>query len=101
MQMDTYEKPLKNNGENNKAGKIIKKYIKINGTRQGIIIETLNQGNPILLFLHGGPGFPAYPIIKAHGLKLEKYFDVCYWDQRGTGMSYDVNEAKIPLTLEQ
>jgi len=99
--MDTYEKPLKNTGENNTAGKIMKKYIKINGTRQGMIIETLNQGNPILLFLHGGPGFPAYPIIKAHGLKLEKYFDVCYWDQRGTGMSYDVNEAKIPLTLEQ
>lgn len=64
-------------------------------------MESLNQGKPLLLFLHGGPGFPAYPIIKAHRLKLEQFFDVCYWDQRGTGMSYDAKEAEKLLTVEQ
>lgn len=101
MLLKSYEKPLKYKNETNSSGKVIKKYIKINGSRQGLIIETLNQEKPLLLFLHGGPGFPVYPVVKAHGLQLEKYFDVCYWDQRGTGMSFDEKEMKKPLTLEQ
>jgi pimeloyl-ACP methyl ester carboxylesterase len=97
----SYERPLKYAGEKQPAGSVVKKYININGARQGLIIESSNKGNPLLLFLHGGPGFPVYPIIKSHRLKLEKYFDVCYWDQRGTGMSYNAEEAKNPLTLKQ
>ncbi|MBY7142621.1 alpha/beta hydrolase [Virgibacillus sp. NKC19-3] len=90
------------NKENDEGSTTItKEYIEINGVEQGIIIESLNQNKPLLLFLHGGPGFPAYPVNKAHGLKLEQYFDVCYWDQRGTGMSYDAEEAKKGLTVEQ
>src|SRR5699024_477796 len=73
----------------------------INGARQGIIIESLNQGNPLILFLHGGPGFPVYPIVKAHGIRLEQFFDVCFWDQRGAGMSYQHKETDQPLTVEQ
>lgn len=76
-----------------------KEYIEINGVKQGIIVESINQEKPLLLFLHGGPGFPIYPIIKAHGAKLEQFFDVCYWDQRGTGMSYSKNDEG--LTVEQ
>lgn len=101
MLLKSYEKPLHYAGEEKPAGTMVKKYIHINGAKQGLIIETTNQQNPLLLFLHGGPGFPVYPLIKAHGLKLEKYFDVCYWDQRGTGMSYEGKEAKTPLTVEQ
>lgn len=77
-----------------------KKYLQVNGTKQGVIIESLDQGNPLLLFLHGGPGFPVYPTIKAHHVRLEKFFDVCYWDQRGTGMSYD-QSSEEPLSVEQ
>lgn len=96
MLLKSSEKPLKK-GE----GSSIKEYLQINGTRQGLIIESLNRGNPLLLFLHGGPGFPVYPLIKGHSISLEQYFDVCYWDQRGTGMSYDKNDASNPLTVEQ
>jgi len=87
--------------EKDGKGTVTKEYLNINGARQGLIIESLNQGNPSLLILHGGPGFPVYPIIKAHGLRLEQFFDVCYWDQRGTGMSYQIKEVKKPLTVEQ
>lgn len=87
------------NKEDNKT--ILKEYVEINGAEQGIIVESLNQNKPLLLFLHGGPGFPAYPINKAHGVSLEQYFDVCYWDQRGTGMSYDAETAKKGVTVEQ
>ncbi|MFB1049403.1 alpha/beta fold hydrolase [Paraliobacillus sp. JSM ZJ581] len=95
MLLDSIEKPL-----NNEGGTITKQYIEINGTRQGLIMESLNQNKPLLLFLHGGPGFPVYPIVKAHGLRLEQFFDVCYWDQRGTGMSYNAGKS-TSLTVEQ
>lgn len=77
-----------------------KEYIEINGTKQGLIIESLDKEKPLLLLLHGGPGFPIYPFIKAHNMSLEKFFNVCYWDQRGTGMSYNpkVNNS---LTVDQ
>lgn len=94
--LKSVKKPLKN-GE----GSTTKEYLQINGTKQGLIIESLNRGKPILLFLHGGPGFPIYPLIKGQGISLEQFFDVCYWDQRGAGMSYDKNEAASPLTVEQ
>lgn len=65
MLLTSYKKPLiyKSKGG---VGTVTKKYININETRQGLIIESLNKGKPLLLFLHGGPGFSAYPVIKAH-----------------------------------
>lgn len=50
MLADSIEKPLKNG-----KGTILKEYVDINGSRQGMIIESLNEGKPLLLFLHGGP----------------------------------------------
>lgn len=101
MLLKSVEKPLNNTNKENRQGTVTKEYVEINGARQGIIIESLNKGNPLLLFLHGGPGFPAYPILKAHGIRLEHFFDVCYWDQRGTGMSYQDIETDKVLTVEQ
>lgn len=66
-----------------------------------MIIEGENIDNPVLLFLHGGPGMPEYPIIKGDNLLLHKYFTVCYWDQRGTGMSFCPKEKEESLTFEQ
>jgi pimeloyl-ACP methyl ester carboxylesterase len=99
--LESVGKPLKNTSGENGKGTATKEYLEINGVRQGIIMESLNRGNPLLLFLHGGPGFPVYPIIKAHDIRLELFFDVCYWDQRGTGMSYPDKEANKGLTVEQ
>lgn len=101
MLIESFKWPLKYHKKEQAVGTIVKKYIDINGVKQGLIIESLNQGKPLLIFLHGGPGFPAYPAVKSARLKLEQFFDVCYWDQRGTGMSYDEQDAKKPLTVEQ
>lgn len=98
MLLASYEKRL---NKNNKEGTVTKEYIEINGVRQGIIIESLNKEKPLLLFLHGGPGFPIYPFNKAHGIHFENLFNVCYWDQRGTGMSYNKKETDSPLNLNQ
>ncbi|WP_085992920.1 alpha/beta fold hydrolase [Oceanobacillus senegalensis] len=82
-------------------GVFLKEYLEINGVKQGLMIEGENRKNPVLLFLHGGPGFPIYPLVRGEKLNLHKYFTVCYWDQRGTGMSYYKPSLQQPLALEQ
>ncbi|WP_437389471.1 alpha/beta fold hydrolase [Priestia filamentosa] len=77
-----------------------KEYIDIDGHKHGMIIEGQNPRNPVLLFLHGGPGFPQYPMIKASGLEWTRDVTVCYWDQRGAGMSFN-SKTQGSLTLER
>jgi pimeloyl-ACP methyl ester carboxylesterase len=92
-----------------KNGKVIanslaeKSFIEIGGIRQGFFIRSENPDNPVLLFLHGGPGSPELPLIITYETseRLEKYFTVCHWDQRGAGMSYNGALDVATMTVEQ
>lgn len=70
--------------------------------KQGFFIRSENPDNPVILYLHGGPGSPELPMIMAEEEqeRLEKYFTVCYWDQRGTGMSYRSDLGADDLTIQ-
>jgi pimeloyl-ACP methyl ester carboxylesterase len=86
------------------AGALVEKnFIEIGGIRQGFFIRTENPENPVLLFLHGGPGSPvlAYSIPYESSERLEKYFTVCYWEQRGAGMSFSNSLDSTTMTVEQ
>ncbi|WP_314059383.1 alpha/beta hydrolase [uncultured Vagococcus sp.] len=74
----------------------------IGNHQQGLFIMSQNHDNPVLLFLHGGPGSPELPLIysKDNPHPLESDFTVCYWDQRGAGMSLK-NTSEETMTLEQ
>ncbi len=73
----------------------------IGGIPQGMIIRGENIDNPVLLFVHGGPGVSAYPTSKFGLKRLEKLFTICYWEQRGTGMSYTKNIPVATMNLDQ
>ncbi len=74
----------------NVAGSISEKiFVEINGVRQGMFIRGKNLGNPVLLFLHGGPGMPTYFLSEKFPNGLEDNFVVCYWEQRGGGISFN------------
>ncbi|MDQ6655182.1 MAG: alpha/beta hydrolase [Verrucomicrobiota bacterium] len=61
--------------------------IRLGGLDQWIQIRGHDRTKPILLFLHGGPGFPQMPFAHLNA-ELEQHFVVVQWDRRGAGKSY-------------
>jgi pimeloyl-ACP methyl ester carboxylesterase len=62
--------------------------VNINGVEQGMFIKSRNVDNPVLLFVHGGPGMPEYWLTRWYPTGLEEHFTVVWWEQRGAGFSY-------------
>jgi pimeloyl-ACP methyl ester carboxylesterase len=69
--------------------------IRIGGIEQFVTIRGVDRRNPILLILHGGPGFVEAPIAWWNTRELEEYFTVVEWDQRGAGKTYLINDPKV------
>ena len=74
--------------------------IHLGGVEQWIQIRGDDRANPILLFLHSGPGFPEMPFAHVNAA-LEKDFVVVQWDQRGAGKSYSFSIPEDSMTIEQ
>jgi len=75
-------------------------YVNINGSKQWISIYGKNINNPVILYLHGGPGeFTSY-IDYAFLRKWSDVYTVVSWDQRDAGLSSDKEQLKkdIPYT---
>ncbi|MGY5880400.1 MAG: alpha/beta hydrolase [Candidatus Thorarchaeota archaeon] len=71
--------------------------------KQWIFIRGTDQNNPILVFLHGGPGEPAVGISSSRKLDAEliKHFTVVHWDQRGAGKTYNSDIPVESMTLDR
>jgi len=68
-------------------------YVDIGGLRQWITIRGEDRTNPVLLFLHGGPGDTTNPWSYAVFRSWFKMFTVVQWDQRGAGRTLGINGA--------
>ncbi len=77
----------------------IQESIKIGGIQQWIQIKGARSENPILLFLHGGPGNSAISYARKFTAELQKNFVVVQWDQRECGKTLKLNPPNQPLSL--
>ena len=78
-----------------------KVFVNIGGVKQGMFIMGKNLENPVLLFVHGGPCFSEYFLVDKYPAGLEEMFTVCYWEQRGGGISYNPDIPVECITMEQ
>ena len=75
--------------------------VDINGVEQGMFIRSRSTENPVLLFVHGGPGMPMYWLTRRYPTGLDDHFTVVWWEQRGAGLSYDPSLTANDMTAEQ
>jgi len=74
--------------------------VRIGGINQWMEVRGQNVDNPILLFIHGGPGIAFIPMAGAFQDPWERYFTVVQWDQRGAGKTYaSDNKDLLPGTM--
>src|SRR5580704_4062196 len=69
--------------------------LKVNGVEQYVEIKGAVRTNPVLLFIHGGPSWPATPMIRKFNQDLTKDFVLVSWDQRNCGKSKTDSSARL------
>ncbi len=76
--------------------------IDLGGAAQWTLIRGWSRENPVVLFLHGGPGMSSMYLAHAFQRPLERQFTVVQWDRRGAGKSHDGCAASYSVrqTLE-
>ncbi len=75
--------------------------VEIGGHDLAMMIRGDSTGAPILLYLAGGPGGTDIGALRRNGERLEEAFVVATYDQRGSGKSYDTQDPRSTLTLDQ
>jgi pimeloyl-ACP methyl ester carboxylesterase len=96
-----YTPKIKNTGSRAQTGIAELKKVTIGNSEQWVLIRSENTGNPILLFVHGGPGTSQLTLMRNNTQPIEKYFTVVNWDQRGAGKSYDAIADKSRMNIGQ
>ena len=81
------------------AGVDESRYVNIGGIQQWITIRGDDRNNPVLLFLHGGPGDAINPWAYAGFFGWSKSFTVVQWDQRGAGRTLGKNRGTPPESI--
>jgi proline iminopeptidase len=62
---------------------------RVNGIDESVIVRGRDLRNPVLIWLHGGPGSSETPLLRVMNGALEDHFTVVYWDQRLAGQTLD------------
>lgn len=77
--------------------------ITLGGLNQWIFVRGSDQNNPVLIFLHGGPGSPmgGMSSSRQYDTELIKHFTVVHWDQRGAGKSFHRDIPIESMTYER
>ena len=73
--------------------------VPVNDTEQWILIRSESATNPVVLFVHGGPGTSWLTLMRKNTQPLEKYFTVVNWDQRRAGKSFAAGRVDAEMTM--
>jgi pimeloyl-ACP methyl ester carboxylesterase len=73
--------------------------LSLNGLDQYVEIHGRSNKNPVLLFIHGGPSWPATPMIRSRNQSLFGDITVVCWDQRNCGKSRTDTTVALNLSL--
>lgn len=65
-------------------------FVRLGGVRQWVQIRGEDIDNPVILVLHGGPGFSYVPLTPFFR-RWERQFTVVQWDRRGVGKTFGAN----------
>lgn len=63
-------------------------FVPVGGINQWITIRGANRDNPVVLFLHGGPGTPTNLLDFSMAPAWTPNFTLVQWDQRGAGKTF-------------
>lgn len=102
-QPEAFTPPITDAAGNEIPGSIaVIEAVTLGGVEQTITIRGVDTTNPVLLFLHGGPGMPSSPWATWNGYhtELEEHFVLVHWDQRGAGKSYSKNLTPDDMHLD-
>src|SRR6516165_2995545 len=75
--------------------------VRLGGSDQWVLERSEDVRNPVLLYLHGGPGTSQLTSNRRNTRRLERYFTVVNWDQRGAGKSYRAISDAGKMTIDQ
>ncbi len=91
---------LKGRADSARSTAILEK-VHIGGSDQWILERSEDVDNPIVLYLHGGPGTSQLTSNRRNTKDLEKFFNVVNWDQRGAGKSYNAINDVDKMNIDQ
>lgn len=77
-----------------------KSYVVIGGIKQWITIKGDSCTNPVVLFVHGGPGNPMSLFSDDLYKEWEHEFTIVQWDQRSAGKTFEANQKSSEITPE-
>ena len=75
--------------------------VRIGGSEQWLLERSEDVDNPVVLFVHGGPGTSQLTINRRNTRRLERDFVVVNWDQRGAESSYRAIHDRAAMTVAQ
>src|SRR5258705_743680 len=74
--------------------------VRIGGIDQWVSVRGTDRRNPVLLHIHGGPGYISIPMSWWFSRGWEEYFTIVQWDQRAAGKTHLLTDpAAVAPTL--
>ncbi|GGA59166.1 alpha/beta fold hydrolase [Pelagibacterium lentulum] len=75
-------------------GIVEEQFVEIGGIEHWMTIRGENRSNPVLVFLHGGPG-SGHTMFNPLTQPWERYFTIVQYDQRGASKTFRRNGAQL------